>query len=175
MKKLFLILTTAFLLIATACSGAFLDPGMSDQQPGSGGFGGVTPFSGGKGGAAGSGPGSSIPLTVNKWTNGNIAEEQTIWYSFNVTKDVEYYVWLNAGIEFFGDRYGDGKKTGNLLVLPLYLNNPGEPAFYEIADPAWETPISFVATSTGTVYLTVSCILPGTFAVAYTRTYNRPK
>ena len=181
-KKLFLILTTAFLLIAAACSGGFIDPGMIDQPGGGysggsgGGYGGGGGHGGGSGGA-GSGPGSSIKLTENKWTNGDIAEGQTIWYSFNVRKGDTYYVWLNTGIEVLGSidtRYGDGTKTGRILVLPLYLNNPGELAFYEIADPAWETPISFEATSSGTVYLTVSCILPGTFAVAYNRTGTRP-
>jgi hypothetical protein len=39
-RKLFFILTTVVLLIATACSGSFIDPGMIDQPGGLGGGGG---------------------------------------------------------------------------------------------------------------------------------------
>jgi len=177
-KKLFLILTTAFLLIAAACSGGFIDPGMIDQ-PGYGGSGGGGHGGGGSGGA-GSGPGSSIKLTENKWTNGTIAKS-SIWYSINVTAGNTYYVWWNTGTSPFGvddlevdPSYGDGSKTGRIFIMSQYSNRPGELVFDEMFDPAWDTPRSFTVASSGTVYLTATPVLPGTFAIAYNRTGTRP-
>jgi len=46
-RKLFFILTTVVLLIATACSGSFIDPGMIDQSGGGGGFSGGGDHDGG--------------------------------------------------------------------------------------------------------------------------------
>jgi len=67
-KNLFLILTTAFLLIATACSGGFIDPGMIDQPGGGygdgsgGGYGGGS-YGGGYGGGGSSGSSGTLTIT----------------------------------------------------------------------------------------------------------------
>jgi len=176
MKKLFLILIAAFLLIANACSGGFIDPGMLDQ-PG-GGFGGGGGGLGGGGNSGGSGGGlSSIPLTANKWTDGTITASQQIRYSFNVTKGSTYYVWWNTGIELFGTidtTYGDGTKTGRIFVMAVYLSIDGSTAFLPTSSSAWVTPQSFIATSSSTVYITVTNVLPGTFAITYNTTGSRP-
>ena len=68
-RKLFFILTTVVLLMATACSGSFIDPGMADTDQGSsnsmgnggGGFGGGG--GGGYGGGGGGGGGWSSSLS----------------------------------------------------------------------------------------------------------------
>jgi len=184
-KKLFLILTTAFLLIATACSGGFIDPGMIDQPGGGygggsgGGYGGGGGSGGGGhggGGGVGSGPDKSIPLTAGKWTNGNIAESE-IWYSINVTAGKTYYFWWNNTQDLFGglitdEESGDGTKTGKIMVMGVSYSINVD-AFVE-ADNAWLTPVSFTVTSSGTVYIVAIPVLPGTFAIAYNTTNTRP-
>ena len=132
---------------------------------------------GGSGSGSGAGISSSIPLTANKWTNGNVSESQQIWYSFKVSAGKTYYVWWNLGRESLGtidEPYGDGTKTGRILVMAIYSSLSGENAFLPTSSPAWETPQSFTATSSGTVYIVVMAVLPGTFAVAYTTTNTRP-
>jgi hypothetical protein len=169
MKKLFLILTTVLLLIATACSGAYIDPGMMDQQ--GGGFGGD------KGGNNGGGSGgvtsnqaNPIPLTIDKWYNGSIARSQEIWYSFNVSIGTTYYV-------FWNDVYqGDDTKKADIKVSAYYSS--GTDIFTD-EDNGWSSSRqSFTAYSNGTVRLKVTLYSPssspGTFAIAYSTNDQQP-
>jgi len=60
MRKLFFIFAAAVLLITAACSGSFIDPGMSDTGLGiGGGFGDIFGDDGKDGGSGGSGSGGS--------------------------------------------------------------------------------------------------------------------
>jgi len=61
MKKLLFVLTTAVLLILTACDGSFVDPGMMDS------IGGGIGIGGGGGGSSGGGSGSVASLSGTKW------------------------------------------------------------------------------------------------------------
>ncbi|WP_461246143.1 hypothetical protein [Treponema sp. R6D11] len=65
-RNIFLSLTTAILLIATACSGSFTDPGMLDQ-PGGGTSGG-----GGWGTGGGGGTTTGIQITTTSLPNGKV-------------------------------------------------------------------------------------------------------
>jgi len=171
MKKLFIILTTAFLLIATACSGDFTDPGMLDQ-PGGG--------SGGNGGGGDTtiptiptiptgSKTNPFPLTANTWTNGNITStSQEIWYSFNVTAGRIYYVWWkdNDG----GYNTGDGQ--ADIKVTAFYSNN--QIIFSE--DIGWNAaqPIAVASKDTVLLRVIINNGRTGIFAIAYTTTDNKP-
>jgi hypothetical protein len=111
-----------------------------------------------------------IPLTENKWEDGEItssAAEKEIWYSFDVTNGTTYYVWWN-------DRdSGDNTKTLDVRVDAYYINDSS--IFYGV-DSGWNTAQSFKANSTGKVKLRVYPYSGGngTFAITYSTINTRP-
>jgi len=169
MKKLFFILTAASLLIATACSGVFIDPGMSDQPGGGSGFGGGGKNSSGNKDGSGGGitpTGSQtnpFPLTENKWTNGNIKQGEILYYSFNVILGTSYYVWGNDSMD------GNYSKTADIRV-----NVEGNSGTIISLDDFWSIPGTFIANYSGTVKLKVIPYSSGSFAIAYNKTNTRP-
>jgi len=103
---------------------------------------------------------TSQALTENTWKDDSIIEKYGVnWYSIDVTKGTNYYLWWNDG------NYGDGSKS-----LPIQVN-----AWYSDKSmvvlsgySAWDDPVGFTANSTGTVYIKVSSWSDtGTYAIAY--------
>jgi len=118
-------------------------------------------------------------LTAGTWTNGSIPSStsgRTIWYSFNVTNGVTYYVWWDDSGVIDGIPQGTGSKTLDIKVDAYYAG--GQSIFVE-ADSSWTTANrkSFKANSTGIVKLKVSPYFrleTGTFAITYNTTGTRP-
>jgi DNA replication protein DnaC len=108
-------------------------------------------------------------LTDKKWINSNISIiNRKNWYSFNVTQGNEYYIWVNNSYE------GDGTKTLYAEVTALYNN--GDSIFFQ-EKGMWNEPQSFIAESTGKVYVGVFPFLyfdTGTYSIAYSTSKNRP-
>ena len=106
-------------------------------------------------------------LTQNTWfqrTNDTGADD---WYSISVTNGTTYYLWWN---ELY---YGNYTKTMDVQVHAFYDNET--PIYLSNRDYAWDTPVSFTATKSGTVYLRVrASYSPGTYDIAYNVTNTRP-
>ena len=108
-----------------------------------------------------------IPLTSGVWKNDSLPSStsgRTIWYSFDVTKGNNYYVWWNDKGE------GDNTKTLDIKVAAYYIED-GNLIFAE-KDAAWDNSMPFTAASTGKVKLKVTSYFSqddneGTFAIAY--------
>jgi len=121
--------------------------------------------------------GNPIPLTAKVWTDGIISSSHygsAVWYSFDVTKGTNYYVWWNDGFS------GDGTKSLKVQVS-AYLNGSST-AITNFSDSvyAWDTYKYFTASSNGTVKLKVvpyevyNSGSTGTFAVVYNTNSYRP-
>jgi len=118
--------------------------------------------------------GSTIPLVVNKFTDGSITLSTAnveIWYSFDVTKDSTYYVWWN-------DSYaGDSTKTLDVYVNAYLNDSPTPITGFSQADSAWSSSRSFTTSSDGKVKLKVYPAFSGktgTFAIAYNTNNTKP-
>jgi uncharacterized repeat protein (TIGR02543 family) len=118
--------------------------------------------------------GNPISLTAKVWADGSISSSyygSAVWYSFDVTKGTDYYVWWNDGFS------GDGTKSLKVQVS-AYLNGSSA-AITNFSDLiyGWDSFKYFTASSNGTVKLKV---IPyengstGTFAVVYSTNYYRP-
>jgi len=83
-------------------------------------------------------------LVEGKWVNGSLSSlNAENWFSLNVTSGTTYYIWWND------TREGDGSKTADIFV-----------AYYREdtlmgTDSGWNTPLSFTATTSGTILLKV--------------------
>ena len=122
-------------------------------------------------------PGLAVPLSANRWTDGEITSGSGMdWYSFNVKAGETYKVWWNER-----GYYGDGTKTGDVVVVAFNSDRTiifGD-TFFDNINSAWDTPASFTAASTGTVYLSVrpynnSSYGTGTYAITYSTGTARP-
>jgi len=100
-RKLFFILTTIVLLIATACSGSFIDPGIMDQ-PGRGGgggnFGGSDNSDGGDNKSDNSGVGNEkVKLAAPSNVTASAQSSHSIRISWSaVSKASRYYVYRST-------------------------------------------------------------------------------
>jgi len=105
MRKLFLIIATAVLLIATACSGNFIDPGAGAFGGGIGGLGGLGDLFGDSNGGDGSG-GSPQTQTYTGMADGQL-------YTLKITENTARYTAQS------GDDYEltAGEKTSRGEVL----------------------------------------------------------
>ena len=116
-------------------------------------------------------PYDAIPLTDGVWKDDEITASTPscdIWYSFPVVEGTTYRIWTN-------DLFGDLTKTLYALTSAWY--ETGDKIFRTINN--FDSPGTFTATSSGTVYVRV---LPanlgdydyGTFAVVYNTEDTRP-
>jgi hypothetical protein len=117
-------------------------------------------------------------LTADKWTHGEIRENGGIdWYSIEVTNGTKYYLWWNDS------HSGDNTKTldidvyaydNDIKLIPLKINNTSQ----NEKDNAWDTPVSFTASSTGKVYVRVRPLgganSTGTYGIVYSAGSSRP-
>jgi len=106
--------------------------------------------------------GIAVPLNLNTWTDGTLySYNDQNWYTIDVTAGQTYYIWWNDSND------GDGK-TARVYVDGTYSN--GDSAFY-----SWNSPRSFTANKTDTVYIRIRTDgSTGTYAVAYSTTNYKP-
>jgi len=113
---------------------------------------------------------SPTPLSNGTWVDGSITStSSSVWYSLDVTTGTTYYVWWNDSYE------GNGSKTLDVRVSAYYSS--GTNIFNRI-DSGWNSPRSFTAGSSGTLYIQVEAYsgggYTGTFATAYTTDSTTP-
>jgi hypothetical protein len=116
-------------------------------------------------------PVDPVSLTAGTWVDGEIVNGGDVdWYSINVTSGSTYYLWWN-------DSY-DGDDTKTLDIDVYAYNNSGNPVSLADNDKAWINPVSFTASSSGTVYVRVRAYglsdLTGTYAIVYNTSNNKP-
>jgi len=108
-------------------------------------------------------PANAVPLPANTWLDGNIATPSTTdLYSINVTAGTTYYFWWNSSSR------GDGSKT---LGIDVYAYTNDWDRIFSYGGGAWDDPVSFTASSSGTVYIRVRASSggssTGTYAIGY--------
>jgi len=116
-------------------------------------------------------PVSPSLLTVNAWTDGSINNDGDVkWYSISVTNGTKYYLWWKDSCSEAQD------KTLDIDVYAYDSSNNSIPL--ENHDGAWEIPVSFYASSNGTVYVRVRALGgyngTGTYAIVYSTSNTRP-
>lgn len=128
MRKLFFILTTAVLLIATACSGSFIDPGMLDQLGGDGSSGGSSSSSseGDSDQPIGSGA-YTITFNINGGTGttpsprkGNLGQAITLPNGSGFSKSGYTFVCWNTYASGIGTNYNPGASYTVYNNVTLY-------------------------------------------------------
>jgi hypothetical protein len=121
-------------------------------------------------------------LTAGVWAEGNLSRNNSVnWYSFPVTEDETYYIWVN-------DRY-DGRipqdKTGDVVISARYAEDTvifgGTTNYATSVDGNWNIPQAFTADRTGIVEVRV---IPyngiygndyvGTYGIVYDTDDTRP-
>jgi len=117
-------------------------------------------------------PVSPSPLTANTWKDGEITNDGDVdWYTISVTSGTRYYLWWNDSYE------GNDTKTLDIDVYALYNNT--SLIWLGNNDSAWNTPVSFTASSTGTVYVRVRAYSgwdsTGTYTIVYNTTGVKPQ
>jgi DNA polymerase III delta prime subunit len=114
-------------------------------------------------------PFKPTPLTADEWEDGSITESvKEVFYSFSVTSGTEYFLWLN------GAARGNGNKTLYGVASVFYSN---EDMVFTIINFPWDNPESFIASSTGTVYVRVdpaASSYTGTYSIVYSTGRIRP-
>jgi hypothetical protein len=119
-------------------------------------------------------PYTPTPLTANQWADGVITggSPGEVWYSFSVTNETTYRLWWNDS----GNNGGNGTKSLNVKVSGYYSDGTSITSFTD-TDTAWTTAKSFIAASSGTVYIKVAPYTSGytgTFGIVYSTGTERP-
>jgi PKD repeat protein len=110
-------------------------------------------------------PPSSNSLSYNTYFNGSLLfSTDTLWYSFNVTNGVTYYLQWDDSYE------GSGLYTADIIVNVFKANLTT--TYISGGDSGYTFQPSFTATETGTVYVRVTpydglSASTGTFALRY--------
>ena len=114
-------------------------------------------------------------LTSGAWKNGIITSSgDEDWYSIYVDAGKTYRIWWND------EKAGDETKIGDILVAARFsdgtYNFNGTGSDYSPVDSGWDTPQTFTAAASGTLYLrvTINGSKTGTYAVAYSTGSTRP-
>jgi hypothetical protein len=116
-------------------------------------------------------PVNPVPLVAGTWVNGEIINSGDVdWYSISVANGSTYYLWWN-------DSY-DGDNTKTLDIDVYAYNSSGNLISLANNDSAWYDPVSFTASSSGTVYVRVRAYggsgSTGTYAIVYNTSNNKP-
>ena len=123
---------------------------------------------------ASSGGSSTTKLVEGEWTEGKISKEGRLKkYSISVTKGVRYFIWLNDSEE------GDRTKTADVGLKISHEDGTVICDSYGNASKLYTEPLTFSASSTGTVTITAAAggwyhweEGTGTYAIKYT---SRPE
>ena len=113
-------------------------------------------------------------LVEGEWKDGKISEDgQTKKYTFEVSKGARYFIWLNDSEE------GDKTKTADVGLKISHEDGTVICSSYNDANSLYTKPLTFSASSTGTVTITVAADSwwgwetgTGTYAIRYT---SRPE
>ena len=116
-------------------------------------------------------PVSPTALTVDVWEDDAIsAAGGELWYSFPVTSDTSYYIWLNE----VGESDGDGLKTLDVTAKLYYTDG----TFLGTLNASWDhAPMPIAPAANDTVYIRITAASSsgtGTFGVAYSTSSTRP-
>jgi len=115
-------------------------------------------------------PSKLTPLSVKIWGKGNITDLDTEnWYKFLVTEGENYYIWLNTD-----ERNGTKKLSTKVSVL---YRNGNSIITGLVSDYLWDSPTSFTANVTDTVYVRVlpySSVDTGAYSIVYNTNSTRP-
>ena len=127
---------------------------------------------GGSGGGSSSG---TTRLVENVWTDGKISKEGQIKkYTVSVTKGTRYFIWLNDSDD------GDRTKDADVGLKISHEDGTVICSSYNDANSLYTKPLTFSASSTGTVMITAAAYKSfhgweqgiGTYAIRYT---SRPE
>ena len=107
------------------------------------------------------------------WADGSIAssESAAVWYTFEAVQGTTYRVWENSGYQ------GDNTKTGFIYVTASYAD--GTPIFTKSEYGLWNSPQSFTANTSGTVFIRITPVgtssgKTGTYGIVYSNGSTRP-
>ena len=114
-------------------------------------------------------PSNHTPLIQGQWMNGNITTDNgEVWYSFSVTSGTTYRIWVDDSYDNYASSF-----TGDIMIRGYYSN--GTQIWQDGSqDDIWDTPASFTANSSGTVYIRATPYETGTFAIVYSTGSTRP-
>ena len=109
-------------------------------------------------------------LVEGQWTDGNFSKEGQIKkFTFTVTKGRRYFIWLNDSDE------GDRTKTANVGLKISHEDSTVICNNYDNASVLYTKPLTFSASSTGTVTITAAAYASynwergtGSYAIKYT-------
>lgn len=110
-------------------------------------------------------------LTNGVWQTTSTLFNETIgdWYSFTVTSGTTYRIWVDDTDN------SSGSRTADVTIMAYYSN--GTQIWTSQQDNNWSTPASFIASSSGTVYIKAdpySSSTTGTFRIVYSTGTTRP-
>ena len=113
-------------------------------------------------------------LVEGEWKDGKISKDgQTKKYTFEVSKGTRYFIWLNDS------RNGDTTKTADVRLKISHNDGTVICGSYNNATRLYTKPLTFIASSTGTVTVTAAASDSrswekgtGTYAIKYT---SRPE
>ena len=104
----------------------------------------------------------TVSLSKETWTDGKISKDgQTKNYTFTVTQGTRYFVYMNNAWD------GDGKMTGYTGMKILHSDGTEIRGWYNDVLGCWTEPVTFVASSTGTVTITVASCVDGSWAATF--------
>jgi hypothetical protein len=120
--------------------------------------------------------GNAVPLVENQWADGDVPNANDVdWYTISVANGTNYYFWWND------KGAGNDTKTGDIDVSAYYSDGSGVSGWPSAEDRAWNTPKSFTAARTGTVYVrarpfgnSAGFNYEGTYGIVYSTTNARP-
>ena len=120
-------------------------------------------------GSGGSSSGTTR-LVENEWTDGKISKEGQIKkYTISVTKGTRYFIYMN------NTSAGDGTKTAYTGLKISHSDGTTISSNYNNVVNCWSAPFTFVASSDGTVTMTMAAYYSytwergvGTYAIKYT-------
>jgi TolA-binding protein len=114
-------------------------------------------------------PSNSTTLTANQWRNGNITSGSTVWYSFSAASGTAYRIWVD-------DNDANGTPTtADVVITGRYSD--GTQIWSGNQDENWDSPASFTANRTGTVYIAVTPYdnrSAGSYGLVYSTGTTRP-
>jgi hypothetical protein len=110
---------------------------------------------------------NATALSADTWKYGQIAQQYAMnWYTLSVTSGTTYRFWVS-------ERDNSGFYEYDVAVTGYYSD--GSSAFAE-TNNAWTTPVSFVPTANGTLYINVKATSysDATYSIVYSTSSARP-
>jgi tetratricopeptide (TPR) repeat protein len=99
------------------------------------------------GGSSWTTPSNAVALNANQWRNGSLTSGGSVWYSFIANGGYSYRIWVDDA-----DARGT-PTTADVGIMVRYSD--GTQIWSDYQDDNWNSPASFTANRTGTVYIEV--------------------